>query len=469
MFLNGELAPDANVFTLDGLVGPLDALSGQGEFIATVSEKGQSAAAALSALGTSKDSSLGGLSRLWFEFSKIAPGGKTTTITRDVLNTTKEGQKLVLGRPVSDQSWKSQLKLALVQSRNIGVATGPVSPAYRIAQYISASDSAKKTIDSLQQLEAQGQLLADPEIMKDIEPLPDLRMVKFLTMTNGDLGFHSGSVSYLAEPMIATFNRGVTDNKGDLRGFEQTDIVFNARRSLDLSDQNIQNDSKLSSLMGVWDTFLEDTPSAAKSPEWQSSAISQLKSRTEALQLVTPEQSNELSKLNLDPSVLLLANNELEAGYGLIIPGGTSTENPAWWRVDMSTGTVTGMALGPGGYGGDAAEYLMYISMAIATYLMWLSFYNCWENETGVALFCCLLDSWITNILVAVLAFMVAQMLSAVLFAGITQMGLTFAAATKEAALATAIITAITLDVGGTVLSFTDFRISACGTLTGSG
>jgi hypothetical protein len=471
LYLNGTLAPGANVFTLDGLVGPPDALTGQGAFIAEVAGKGKKAADALSALGTSESKAAGGLSRLWFEFSVIEPGGEVSTVSRDVLTTTPEGQRLVLGRPASAESWEEQAKLALAQSREFVVSTGPVSPAFSLGKNLSDVESARKTIEGLQQLEKQGRLSADPKVLKDLEPLPNFRIFDFLAMANGSTGFESDGTTYLARPMIATFNRGISEKNGDLRQFEQTDIVFNARRSVKVDDQSIQRSSQRSALQGVWDTYLETVSSGApRKPAEQSSAFSLLATHNDNFRYVSPSQVSELGDLALEPWALLLAKNELESGYGLILPEDISRTEPVWWRVDPKTGSVSGMMAGPGGYGGaTAAEYLLYLSIGVATLLMYWSFYNCWQNESGLALFCCLVDSWLTGMIVALIAFVIGQLMAAGTAAGAIAAGMRTATATKEAEMVAAIIAAFALDVPSGLISFTDFRIRACGTATGSG
>ena len=95
------------------------------------------------------------------------------------------------------------------------------------------------------------------------------------------------------------------------------------------------------------------------------------------------------------------------------------------------------------------------------------SFYNCWENETGLDLFCWLVDSWITNILIAMVAFVIAQLLTAGIAAGAVSLGAEALAAAAEAELVSAIVAALIFDANGIVLSFTDFRLRFCETATG--
>jgi len=475
VFLNGAIAPGANVFSLEGLVGPPDALTGQGAFVATVAKKSMAATDALSSLGSESDDSepVGGLNRLWFEFSIIAPGGDVTTLTRDVLNTTKDGQKIVQGRVVNADSWREQLQLALVQSREIVVSTGPVSPAFSLAKNLSFLESARDTIDKLLQLEEQGQLGPDHEVLKDLEPLPNYRAFGFFALANASTGIQADGASYLARPMIATFNRGYSKRNGNLYQFKQTDIVFNARRSLELDDQSIRKSARSAASQGVWDTYLEVL--AARAPgdsTTRDSAFELLAARTEGLRYIAPWQESELARFDLEPSALLLAENELQSGYGLLLPDDIPQRDPAWWRVDTATGTLTGMMVGPGGYGGSTAtEYIEVLSLVVTSTLMILGEYNCYATESGVDLFCCLVDTIFTGVLIAALTYAVTAMIvsvvattGVVIIPGAAKPMAAGLAAKKTSQMVAAVIALMVASNGRVLLKYSDFRIKICGT-----
>lgn len=468
LYLNGSLASGANVFTLDGLVGPPDALTGQGDFVAEVAGKGKRAVDALSGLRSPTDHASGGLNRVWFEYSLVAPGGEVRKVSRDVIATTPEGRKLIRGRAVDQAHWVDEARHALAESREFVVATGPVNPAYSIWKNLSYAHKARDTIQALRKLEQAGRLSADPDVLEGLEPLPDFRFIDFLAMANASTGFTPGGTHYLAAPMIVTFNRGITENNGELHQFEQTDIVFNARRSLRWDGTTVTWAPREAALQGIRDTFLESVPIGwHRKPLARSSAFSALADAGDSLRYIAPADTSALADLGLTPSARFIAQNELQSGYGLIVPTRTMGSEPAWWRVDTESGTVLGMTIGAGGYGGVAlTEFLLFLSVTVATLLMYWSFYSCFRSESGLALFCCLVDSWLTGIIVAALAVVIAEM---AIIGPAGALAAEMGAGTKEVALVSSIISAFALDVPSTFLSFTDLRLKACGTLTGSG
>lgn len=468
LYLNGVLAPGANVFTLDGLVGPPDALTGAGEFIANVSGKGKQAADLLGEVGSSDTTPRpGGITRVWFEYTLIAPGGSEKTIRRDVVSTLPDGQRLVSGSPVADSEFEEEAKLAFVQSRNLLVATGPVSPAFSMSQLLTNAATASEAVMKLRELERAGKLEASSDALKDLTPVPDVQALNFLAIANGSTGFRREGVDYLASPMVVTFNKGVTRSADELRQFEQTDIVFNARRSFDVENGKVVPTPQHAALRGIWDTYLETQSASLRgAPVAVKSAFGILDTPQSKLQYFGPEDGDDLARAGLDKVSLQLARQELDSGYGLVIPAEFEAGSAAWWRIDPSTGTATGMMVGAGGYGGaTVAEFLVVLSITIATLLLYWSYYNCFKTEAGIALFCCLVDSWLTGFVVGALAFLIATLIGTGVAAGAAAMG----AATAEAEMVSAIIGLFVLDVPSTFVSFTDFRLNACGRVTGSG
>jgi hypothetical protein len=315
--------------------------------------------------------------------------------------------------------------------------------------------------------------------LKDLEPFPNSRAFGFFALANASTGIQPNGMSYLARPMIATFNRGFSKGNRDLRQFEQTDIVFNARRSLELDDQSIRRSVQSAASQGVWDTYLEIL--AARAPgdsTTQESAFELLASRTDGLRYIAPSQESELAKLDLEPSTLLLAENELQSGYGLLLPNDIPKRDPAWWRVDTATGTLTGMMIGPGGYGGSVAtEYLIKIISGILSAVFIIhGEYNCFATKSGLALFCCLVDTTLTGILVALVTYAVSAMIvgllattGTVIIPGAADPIAAGLVAKETSRMVAAIVAFLTTGGGRVLLKFSDFRIKVCGTLTGTG
>ena len=480
LYLNGALAPGANVFSLEGLVGPPETLTGGGAFFGTVSKQGLKAADALSSLGTTtgERESVSGLTRVWFEFSIIAPGGEITTMVRDVLRTNENGDKVINGRVADRDPLQEQLRLALFQNREILVSTGPVSPTFSVAQGLSLIKGTKESIGKLQQLERQGLLSSPLAVLKELKPLPDYRAIEFFALANGSMGIQPDGASYLAQPMIVTFNRGISRKQGGLISFEQTDILFNARRSLEWTDGFIQRSIQLAATQGVWDTRLEASarPTTYDSMP-QTSAFDVLVGRTQGLRYISPLQESELGGLNLAPSVLQLAKSELQSGFGLLLPADIPITNPSWWRVDTTTGTVTGMGVGPGGYGGvSATEYAVKLaSLAITTVYLTHSIWKCYENYTGVALLCCLFDSIFTGMVIALITYFIAALVvelfatsGKIVIGAAESMSTGLVAKQNSRMIGSIIALLVTGTIRTGIKTLPEFRIKVCGTITGT-
>lgn len=465
---NTGIAPGAKVFTLDGNVVPLDALSPAGEFVKQVSDKGAQAISALEGLGSDDPEAAApkpprAMNRLWIEYTLIAPDGAEESIQRSIVDTDKDGHRFVAGRQIEPDQFESEARPALLQGRSFAVATGPVNPAWLMDRMLAAAEDGRATLTELQQRAARATGDDNAAILNGIDPLPDVRWLKYFMATRTDTGFSDGGATYAARPAITSFNHGVYANGDGLRGYDQIDILFNSTRGVSVTDDGptLAHTGALAS--GLFETFQEHRLMESRSTDGSGSAFDALADNSKPLVAVTPGDPSQLASIGLSASAMLHARQELASGYALLIPEGSDTGH--WWRVDPATGTTTGMGVGPGGYGGvSASEYIVIGGIIIGTLLMYFGFYNCFANESGLALFCCLVDSWLTGIVVAALAFVIAQVIALGLGSVAAGMG----TATAEAELVSAIFTAVFVDVPANALSFTDFRIRACGSVTGT-
>jgi hypothetical protein len=465
---NTGLAPGAKVFTLDGNVVPLDALSPAGEFVKQVSDKGAQAISALEGLGSDDSEAAASkppraMNRLWIEYTLIAPGGNEESIVRSIVDTDDDGRRFVTGRQVEPDEFESEARPALLQGRSLAVATGPVNPAWLMDRMLAAAEDGQATLSELEQRAGRAGPDDNAAIMKGLDPLPDMRWMKYFMATRTGTGFSDNGATYAGRPAITSFNHGVYANGDGLRGYDQIDILFNSTRAVSVTDDGPSFAQAGALASGLFETFQEHRLMESRSADGSSSAFDALADKSESLVAVTPGDPSKLASIGLSPAAMLHARQELASGYALLIP--QSSETAHWWRVDPATGTTTGMGIGPGGYGGvSASEYIVIGGIIIGTLLMYYGFYNCFTNESGLALFCCLVDSWLTGLFVAALAFVIAQLIGL----GVGAVGASMGASTAEAQLVSAISTAAMIDVPATVISFTDFRIRACGSATGT-
>lgn len=478
--MNGQLAPGSVVFSLDGLVGPPEASTGPGAFLGTVAEKGIGAAQGLADLGVNEEDTVpvGSLQRLWFEYSLIAPGGQVDTSVREVIATAENGDRIILGRTVPSGEWKEKARIALMQNRDIVLATGPVNPTFSLSRNLSSFADARRGLEAVINLQQQGSLGYNPETLQSLEPVPNYPAFQFLGMANSSTGFHGSRVSYLSRPMLVTFNRGFTQRGNSLIPFEQTDIVFNARRSMEFGADSIVKDPRHAAESGVWDSYFEVL--AGPRPDEavvQRSAFDSLSSRTERLLYVPSTDEARLSELELDAALSRIARNELRAGYGLIFPSEADDGTTAWWRVDGETGTLTAMTVGPGGYGGSTAtEYVIkVISISVSLLYLLHGIVSCFMNESGIDLFCCLFDTILTGALIALLTYAITALIvgalkttGTVMVIGAKDPVAAGLAAKKTSVMVAEIVALFVTVPGRTVAKLSDFRLNVCGSIVGS-
>lgn len=468
---NDAIAAGAQAFTLQGDSLPLDALSASGDFFKQVADQGAKAVDALGGLGLSaaqqaEQAPAKRLERLWIEYTMIAPDGSERTQRRYLLDLDADGRRLVHQQPVGEQAWLSEARAAILQSRSLLVGTGPVHPGWLSRKLVESADQGRATLLALERRVAAvdaSETAAPASLLKGLDALPDTRWIRYLHATQTATGFGEGAAAYLHQPMLVSFNHGVRAAAEDLRGYEQIDILFNDRRVVRRGDSVWKTQPTTAALAGVLETQAEHLQMQARGGERSSSAFSSLATLSTGFTRVSPNQRSALAGLDLAPGALRAAELELDAGYALLVPRAAGVDH--WWRVDPGTGSVTGMGVGAGGYAGiAAAEYIVLLGITIGTLLMYYSFYNCFQSESGLALFCCLVDSWLTGIIIAAIAAGIAAIITWGIGAAASSMG----AATAEAELVTAIVNFAILDVTSTALSFTDLRLQACGSLTGT-
>lgn len=478
--MNGQLAPGTVVFSLDGLVGPTEAMTGPGAFLATVTEKGMGAAQALSGLGSSNESdeadqAIGSLERVWFEFSLIAPDGRESRSVREVLSTTESGDKIISGRLAPGDDWKRHARIALMQNREIILATSSVNPAYSVAKHVSYLNDSRRSVDRLVELQLQGALDDKLEEIMELDPVPNYRAFQFLAMANSSTGYEAEHVSYLAQPMLATFNRGFSQKDDALYPYEQTDIVFNARRSVGFEEGKVGRALRASAEKGVWDSHFEALAgSMPGGSATQRSAFDILSSRTQGLVYIGPSETSRLGDLGLKPPFHRVAMNELESGNGLILPGDVGSADAAWWRVDVESGTLTAMMIGPGGYGGaTATEYIIKI-FGVGLSLVYLlhGIYSCFVNESGLELFCCLFDTILTGALIAAMTYAITavivgllQTTGTVIIPGAANPAAAGLAAKKTSVMVAKVVALFVTVPARTLPKLLDFRLNVCGAI----
>ena len=453
-YFNGSPAPGAMAFTLDGRVLPPEAMSSTGEFVKTVSDQGIRAVSALGELGASASEeppdSVAALNELWVQYTLIAPGGAERTIRRSIVGP----------EAGSAADREADLRLSLLQSRNLVLATGQQNPTWLLDRIAETAESGRDTLETVRQ-RVQDPSIETRDLFQGLDPLPESQWLEYLLTTLTDTGVSATRASYLHEPMLISFDRGLFRSGEAIAGFEQVDIVANARRSLSRQDGRVTVRPDVSMAHGIYESLQEHQLLERDAIGTVSSAFERL----EGVEDFTLIEAGSAAGTDLDAELRRLVDRELEAGYAVLIPD----DDPAsgWWRVDADTGTATAMGIGPGGYGGQsAAEYIQILGAVISAMFMYYNFYKCFQSYSGLELFCCLMASWILGVAMALVMYVMAQIIGAVLGSAALNYSMVHGSglvATESVRATAALLNLAYTGVATKLFDFSNLKERACG------
>ncbi len=453
-YFNGRPAPGAMAFTLDGRVMPPEAMSSAGEFVKSVSDQGIRAVSALGELGASAPEEpsdpVTALNELWVQYTVIAPGGDERTILRSIVGPEE-------GRAAEREA---DLRLSLLQSRNLVLATGQQNPTWLLDRIAETAEAGRDTLEIVRQ-RVQDPAVETRDLFHGVDPLPESQWLEYMLTAMTDTGVAESRTSYLHEPMLISFDRGLVRSGEAIAGFEQVDIVANARRSLSRQDGRITVSPEVSMAHGIYESMQEHQLLERDAVGTVSSAFDRLE-RVEDFTLL---ESGADAGIGLDAEIRRLVDRELEAGFAVLIP--EDDPSSGWWRLDADTGTATAMGIGPGGYGGQAAaEYIQVLGIVISAMFMYYNFYKCFQSYSGLELFCCLMASWILGVAMALVMYAMAQIIGAVLGSAALNYSMVHAnglVATESIRATTALLNLAYTGVATKVFDFSRIKERACG------
>lgn len=363
--LNGQLAPGAMAFDLQGnLVPPDVAVSAMAGVFQTTAERLGGAIGALDSMGTGASAQEPfALTAQWLDVVLISPDGTETRHRRTVFDRRAPGSREAGTSELLDDS---VLLDGIITTYALMATGGRVTPAYVASALAEQAAFHLDVIDDLAALsgvededERSAALLA---ALADYSPADHLGVFAAFDAVDGVLG----AKAYRAEPTVLALV-GVLTPTDSMTASSGVDIIANAKRTLRLEGGVVYRDMEAGVLAGVWDTVIE-REFVASYGRPVASAMSG--PRAAGWQLVTESRPEELAERGVPPEALAAAARELENGYALLVPlpSEESTSftgsDGGWryWRIDLATGETLGMV--PSGRGGAMAEFITGLKVA---------------------------------------------------------------------------------------------------------
>lgn len=368
--LNGRPAPGSQAVARTGLTAPsADTATMAGRLFATVSERGNAAASALSALGSNEPASVQKLLSVVLKVKISSPDG-TRTIQRRVADLRGTAQDAF---PVSGM-------FQMV----IDVHVGPENPELLYHEMLDFQQPFVQAVPPMMALARNAVSVQEMEASRTYRNLGTPRWLDFELASAALIAPRSGqTMTYRTGPMLASRR---TQSTPDGRMRTMTDILSNPTMSLVRAEgETIRIDRSGAVVQGVRETLLESELAGVENG-WSERRPARL-----------IESAGELSDepFSTWPSQALeTATSDLEAGYLLAVVDNASSH---WWRVDP----VTGETLGMGAHGGsEFAEYLIATGgIAISVALFARSVETCDEQyaDNQAMADCCIVGNLIAT------------------------------------------------------------------------
>lgn len=381
--LNGGLAPGAQAFDLSGnLVPPDAAASAMAGVFQTVGERLGGAVGALGGLGSDEEPEQPfALTAQYVDFVLVAPGGaekrfrRTIFDRRDPVARAEGRDELLPETTVLD---------GVLTMQSVMVSVGASSVDHVMAAMI---DQAQAQLDVLDSLVASSS--NDSELERGaalFEASGELTTKDHLQLFAAfDAAPHEdGLVSYRAEPTVVSLFGTLALDPED-KSVSGVDIVSNARRVLEQSEDRVVRAFPATVFGGVWDTLMEREFLAARTP-----AVIDSVPAAGALRRFDSYETLAASGTAVPPAALAALRRDLGAGYTVVVSTGDSVEQAGWsyWRVDAATGTALGV--GASGRGVSLEEYLanLQIGLIVSAALSVPSFVMCAASGASWTCYC---------------------------------------------------------------------------------
>jgi hypothetical protein len=356
--LDDALAPRARVFDRRGFaVAPDAAANPMAQIFSTMGDHSLKALDALS--GTTRDGGPGAreLTAVWLEVEVSAPGGASRTHRRYFLD--RIGTTARAAGRVQEVAPMDPVEMASRLHRQVEVVllAGDLTPFHAIDQDLDFRAATLADIPGpMRQLtEVAPEATLPVRMAKRRDPRPAARVAEVgaAVARGGSRVFRSGPGVFL---LHRTVPLGTTKDSPRIR--EQLDVMTSPRRGVASDAGGWRPAPEAVLAAGVRETVTEARRPVPEGTSPGTSALAKLSGAGPELVLVRAKA--ELGGRDLPASARAALAADLGRGFvALLRPG----PDPAWWRVDPSTGEATGVTAD--GAGSAAVEYWDIASVAL--------------------------------------------------------------------------------------------------------
>ncbi|MFZ0544430.1 MAG: hypothetical protein WAM60_03270, partial [Candidatus Promineifilaceae bacterium] len=366
---NGNVAPGAQFFDLDGVTIPPEAAGSPASGVfKQVGEKTESAASALSGLGAmstpgEKQADIRSLTGAWLTYTLIAPGENEKSIRRTLFDPVgtdrRKGDHIVGSVGVLDPV---QATLALAQRVTFMVSPCDYPDAYILDRGLEQLLHARLMWQTLLDLQyGKSTAEASQDAWKSAQKSPEFMLFPII---QAFLHNSPNMVSYVATPSIIGSWSGISSENDQLSEFFATDIVYQGRRTLQAGADGPQAAVNEAMMSGIWASVNERFAALAGglnsvTPVGAIDTLRSAKQNAVRMVVITPKNQAAVSSLNVPKTMRSSIHAALTQGYAVVTPERVAAGMfPGWWRVDPLTGATLGM--GPQGRGVELTMEVLF-------------------------------------------------------------------------------------------------------------
>jgi len=353
--LNGVAASDV-AFDIKGNTVPMMVMKeSAAEFFGTVSGQVDSAAAAISSLGTqagSKQTTTRKLRALWMEIEVTNPNGQARSYRQDIWpngDSRCENTKTEIN--CTDSERLTEIRRALVTQSSLAIATGSFPQAYSLERIL------QRMINNRSLIRGYLRSAGSPDLdewsnVKDI----DTDWLAYSLLFDSFDQFESTARIYRSAPTLVMFQQAFNhENKLSYT----LDILSNRKRAFKSTPGGVASARNELIKVGVWETLMENIYLAQNQQDALNRALPIQRSGVSRDDIDIIRDFDTLEKLDVSEQTRQSMYADISQGYALIVPkqtGSISRQEISWFRVDLSNGETLGMTID--GRGGAILEWI---------------------------------------------------------------------------------------------------------------
>lgn len=392
-FIDGEFAPGAMAFDLDGnTVPPIAAMD---QAAGVVRQTGGLFGVAAGVLAGERDpDDFVTLTAQWIEYTLIEPSGHETTHRRTIVDRIGLERRDAGIVEVDPDVPAAAVAEAMTRTHTFMLAPGRYSQAYVVDAQLGATLAARDLLEGI--LDAEVSLAPETEIpdafVERSRPLDLLQL--FATFDQAPLP--PDVLAYRAHPSLVVVERAWDGSSATVDVVQNRQVVVQLRSgALPLAAPQAAR------IAGVWETFTEGLPIVQdEAQEWNTFvAFERALEQGVELRTLTPADAAQLDQLALPEVSKRAIAADLAAGFVVVTPVAVPEGAPfaSWWRSDPSSGETLGR--GFDGRGMSYAEYMA--SLEVSRQLMvgglilsgTRTLASCGAAGSGVGYACCVYEN----------------------------------------------------------------------------